>query len=165
MDDSEAVVAFLTLAEVGVGFVGFAGIVLAITRPSLPLSPGEALQVREVIRTGLAAVALALFPTGVAFAGIHGASLWRGLSALHVALTCAALVGVSLEYRRLDASDRDRPIFAANYVLALIALAVQFFNVTGWVFAPGPSGYFVGVLMALSISGVHFGRLLFSRLL
>lgn len=165
MDDSDAVAAFLTLAEVGVGFVGFAGIVLAITRPSQPLSPGQALQVREVIRTGLAAVALALFPTGVAFAGIHGPSLWRGLSAFHVALTCVALVGVSREYDRLEPSQRDRPVFAVNYLLAATALAVQFLNATGWLFTPGPGAYFVGVLMALSISGVHFGRLLFSRLL
>lgn len=165
MNDSDAVTAFLTLAEVGVGFVGFAGIVLAITRPNLPLSPGQAVQVREVIRTGLAAVGLALLPTGVAFAGFHGPSLWRGLSAFHVALTCAALIGVTREYRQLEVSERDVPVFAVNYALAASALLLQFLNATGWVFVPGPGAYFAGVVLALSISGVHFGRLLFARLL
>jgi hypothetical protein len=57
--------AFLTLAEIGVGLAGFAGIALALTRRDAPLTSGQAIFVRELILNSLAVVFLALLPVGL----------------------------------------------------------------------------------------------------
>ncbi len=54
--------AFLTLAEIGVGLAGFSGIALALTRRDAPLTPAQAVFVRELILNSLAVIFLALFP-------------------------------------------------------------------------------------------------------
>ena len=75
--------AFLTLSEVGIGLAGFSGIALALTRRDAPLSPGQAVFVRELIFNSLAVIFLALLPVGLNLIELQSPGTWRGLSGLH----------------------------------------------------------------------------------
>lgn len=166
MIEGSASDALLTLAEVAVGLVGFTGIVLALTRGDTAVSASEALQLKELIRGGLAGVGLALLPVGAELAGAGGPALWRTVSAAHVVLV---LVGpwfiLTRQIRGLPAAERDAALYFCNFVVAPLVVLFQLGNALGWPFPPNAGVYFYGVCGTLVNTSVLFGRLLFKRLL
>jgi hypothetical protein len=158
--------AFLTLAEIGVGLAGFAGIALALTRRDAPLTSGQAIFVRELILNSLAVIFLALLPVGLSLLELHGQSVWRTLSGLHTAIiVLVAWPSLFMQLRRVEVIERDPIIRLAILPLQLATAAVQFLNLTGVFFAPSGGVYFLGICGPLAIGAVHFARLLFARLL
>lgn len=158
--------ALLTLAEVAVGLVGFTGIVLALTRRDSPVPPGELLQLKELIRGGLAGVGLALLPAGAELAGFSGPGLWRTLSGLHMALIVVGpWVLVTRAIVALPASERDTVLYVCTYGIASAVFAVQLANVVGRPLQPSAGLYYYGVCGTLVTTSIYFGRLLFTRLL
>ncbi len=105
MSDSEAIGALLTLAEIGIGLVGFAGLVLAVTRRQSKMSRGDVIQLRELVRAGLGAVALALLPVGALLVGATGPSLWRWFSGLPTTGRFSRPIGCPTKSRTRFASN------------------------------------------------------------
>ena len=165
MNESEAAGALLTLAEIGIGLVGFAGLILAVTRRTSAMSRIEAIQLRELVRAGLGAVALALIPVGALLIGATGPPLWRLASAVHVLVVAAGTFPlIAGEVRSIPPENRDRTLPVVTYGFGSICVLVQGTNVLGWPLPVSPGTYFLGVLVPLAVAGLYFTRLLFSRL-
>ena len=166
MNESEAAGALLTLAEIGIGLVGFAGLVLAVTRRTSTMSRNEVVQLRELVRAGLGAAALALVPVGALLLGATGPTLWRTASGVHVLIVVGgAFPVVAYEVRRILPEDREPTLQAVTYGFGAVCVLVQGSNLIGWPFPASPGTYFLGVLVPLGAAAVYFTRLLFSRLL
>jgi hypothetical protein len=158
--------AFLTLAEIGVGLAGFSGIALALTRRDAPLTPAQAVFVRELILNSLAVIFLALLPVGLGLIEMQGSTVWRSLSGLHAAIVIlVAWPSLYLQVRRVEFADRDPIIYAVIVALQAATVVVQLLNCAGTFFTPSGGVYFFGVLGPLAIGAIHFARLLFARLL
>jgi hypothetical protein len=158
--------AFLTLAEIGVGLAGFAGIALALTRRDAPLTPGQAIFVRELILNSLAVIFLALLPVSLGLLELQGQTVWRTLSGLHFAIiVLVAWPSLFIQVRRVELTERDPIIRIAILPIQMATAAVQFLNLTGVFFAPSGGVYFLGICAPLAVGAVHFARLLFARLL
>jgi hypothetical protein len=157
---------FLTLAEVGIGLAGFAGIVVALTKRVAPLTSGEAVLVRELILNSLAVVLLALLPVGLVLLGSQGAGVWRGLSAFHAALiVLVAWPSLALQVRRVPSHQRDPTTYLVIVAVGALAVALQFLNASTLLFSPSAGVYFFGVCVGpLAIGTIHFARVLFARL-
>lgn len=164
---SESIDALLTLAEVGIGLAGFAGIVVALTKREAPLTSAHVLLVRELILNSLAVVLLALLPAGLALLGSHGAGVWRGVSSLHaVLIVLVAWPSLVLQVRGIPAEQRDPVTYLVSGVLGATAVVLQFLNASALLFPPSGGVYFFGVCVGpLAIGAVHFVRVLFARLL
>jgi len=159
--------AFLTLAEVGIGLTGFAGIVLALTRHDAPLSSGHAVLVRELILNSLAVVLLALLPVGLMLLELRSSSIWRGSSAFHAALIFfVAWPSLATQVRALAPDQRDPITYLVIVALGSAAVVCQCLNSSAILFEPSVGVYFFGVCVGpLAIGAIHFARVLFSRLL
>ena len=145
MSDSDAIGALLTLAEIGIGLVGFAGLVLAVTRRHSKMSRSEVIELRELVRAGLGGVALALFPVGALLLGATGPSLWRWASAIHVLIIVGGVFGtVALAIRRTPVEGRDPTLPLITYGLGSVGVLVQGANVLSWPFPVSAGGYFSG---------------------
>lgn len=166
MSEPEAAGALLTLAEIGIGLVGFAGLILAVTRRRSSMSRIEVIQLRELVRAGLGAAALALVPVGAMLLGAAGSTLWRTASGIHVLIVAAgAFPMIALEIRRIPPAERDPTLPAVTYGFGLLGILIQGANVVGWPFGVSPGTYFLGVLVPLGAASLYFTRLLFSRLM
>lgn len=166
MSESEAAGALLTLAEIGIGLVGFAGLILAVTRRTSSMSRIEVLQLQELVRAGLGAAALALVPVGAMLVGASGPALWRTASGIHVLIVAAgAFPMIAYELRRIPRAERAPTLPAVTYGLGSVCVLIQGANVVGWPFGVSPGPYFLGVLVPLGVAALYFTRLLFSRLL
>ena len=111
MNESDAVGALLTLAEIGIGLVGFAGLILAVTRRASTMSRIEVVQLRELIRAGLGVLALAFVPVGALLVGATGPTLWRTASrnsVLHTPPVLPAIVSAG-ECGSGFVTDREVP--------------------------------------------------------
>jgi hypothetical protein len=157
--------AFLTLAEVGVGLAGFAGIALALTRRDAPLTAGQVVFVRELILNGLAVIFLALAPVGATLMWEPSASMWGRLSALHALLVVlVAWPSLYLQMRAVPSGEIPGRVLILVVTLQGLVVAVQSVNATSFCSAAGPGLYFLGLCGALGIAAIHFARLLFDRL-
>jgi hypothetical protein len=158
--------AFLTLAEIGVGLAGFSSIALALTRRDAPLTPAQAIYVRELILNSLAVIFMALLPVGLILVGIPDSIIWRGLSAFHAALIVfVAWPVLLLQVRGIEVGDRDQAIYVVVLAVQLATVVLQSLNFSGILFSPSGGVYFFSLLGPLAIGTIHFARLLFSRLL
>jgi hypothetical protein len=165
MGDTAAFDSLLTLSEIGVGLVGFAALVLAITRPDAPLNAEQTFQLRELVRSGLVSALLALLPIGLGLAGLAAPNLWRLVSGCHVIFLILATAAVNLERRTVPPEERQQPFAVLILVVAVAMFLLQLGNAVGWPAEPSPAPYFFAVVLGLVISGAYFMRLLFARLL
>lgn len=141
MNESDASAALLTLAEIAIGLVGFAGLILAVTRRTSSMSRIEVFRLQELVRAGLGAVALALLPVGALLLGARGPTLWRSFSDAHVLVVVAgAFPLVAKEIRHTPPEERDRTLPLVTYGFGAVCVLVQGSNLLGWPFPPLQAG-------------------------
>ena len=151
----------LTMAELAVAFIGFAGLVVVFQRRQ-----GEAWDQNDVLRfwlmivAGLLALVFSLLPLLFIAAGRSAESTWAicsGAMAVFLAINAATLV--------LGALGRipgfSRLLSALVLLLALPSLLVVVLNVCDVVFHRGLTGYLVGLFYLICLSGAFFARLVY----
>ena len=80
-----------TIAEIGVAFAGFSGLVIAFRRKAGPLSAVHKYRLRVLLALGFAAMFLSLLPDLLSGTGLPSATLWRLAGATALTFSCAFL--------------------------------------------------------------------------
>jgi hypothetical protein len=164
MIDSAAFDALVGLAQVATGLVGFSALVLAVTGESTPLNAQQRFQLREMISSGLAVVALAFVPVSLSLFGVGGDWVWRSASGVHLAVMAVAYVVIGRQLARIPApeSDAQMRVFAQVTLVAIVLLHLS--NIVGWPWPTSGGPFFAALLITLGASASNFIRLLMPRL-
>ena len=151
-----------TLAEIAVGFAGFASIVVAFRRQSDSWRAVDAHLYRNMLTNSLNACWLALIPPVLVEFQPPADTLW---------FSCSAVMLVYVIFRTLLVFVFGRETSTAKQVwagrsgttIAVLGLAnvfLQTSNLVGTPFGTGPGPYVAGVALFLASAGLSFLRLL-----
>jgi len=147
---------FNVLAEVAVGFAGFASIaVLFRRREEGRWEPEAALRYRAMLGNSLFACAFALLPRVLGAFEIANAPLW---------ITCSGLLLAYVLWRVAVLSRYGRGFISpASRLLLIVMIAavslLQLVNLTGVPVERGPAPYLAGVALLLVNAGINFFQL------
>ena len=146
---------FHTLAEVAVGFAGFASIaVLFRRRDRGEWSSYDALRYRAMLFNSLFACAFALLPTLVMPLQLQSSILWASCSGLLLVYVVWRSVSVFPSARRGGA-----PLNRVIPILAIVTILLQVANIVGIPLNRGPALYLLGVGALIFMAGYNFFHL------
>lgn len=153
---------FEVLAEIAVGIAGFGTIAIVLGRDPSRGSP-EFYRTSSLFLSSFGALFLALVPLGLATAGISEALLWRVSSAMvTVFLAVFTFLTVQLRRRHLDRSLWMGPALVSTIVVTIgLNFVAQVLNLSGLLFAPGPTCVFFGVVWFLLYACLILVRIVF----
>ena len=148
-----------TLAEIAVGFAGFASIVVAFRHQRETWTVADARLYRVMLNNSLAACAFALLPLALAEFPLSRDLLWAASSAVvitHVAYRLLVTFGARNRVTSLAiwGSDWTLPIIIAAQ------FALQAVNIFGYPIERSSGPYVAGVGLYLASAGQSFFRLL-----
>jgi hypothetical protein len=154
----------LTIAEISIGFAGFAGIVTLFgRRADGTWSSIDRIRFRALIRFALTSLFAALLPLASYYVASDHVSPWRFSSAVFgvwLLYVCWGGTRATLEAR--DSDDPEANLRGGWIIVGLsgLASAVLFLNALEIVFRGGGGPYLFVLFLALSGAGLFFGRLL-----
>ena len=152
----------LTIAEVSIGFAGFAGIVALFgRRAGGAWSTADQLRFNALVRHALLSLFAAFLPLAIFYVDPDHGSPWR-LSSAVFGVVFLLLIRTGL--RRIpEASGDSEANIRGAWVLvagfAVLALGL-FLNAIGFVFQGDAGPYLVALFSSLVLTGVFFARLL-----
>lgn len=148
---------FHTLAEVAVGFAGFASIaVLFRRRDRGEWAPEDALRYRAMLLGSLVACAFSLLPTLLAPFQMPSSVLWAscsGLLLVYASWRAITVVPIALRV------DFTTPSAWVTRLLVILVVPLQAANLIGAPLGRGQALYLAGVGLLLLNAGVNFFRL------
>ena len=145
---------FHTLAEVAVGFAGFASIAVLFRRGDRnEWSPVDALRYRAMLLGSLFACAFSLLPPLLVSFQIPSSILWASCSGLLLVYAAWRLTAYSVT-RRIARSGTWIPL-ALTIFLALLQAA----NIVGFPLGRGPALYLAGICLLVFNVGRNFFQL------
>jgi hypothetical protein len=152
----------IALAEIGVGLVGFSGVVFAIRRRD-EAQPWSNFRALALITTSFLVLFLALLPLAVHAFGLSGPTLWRLSSAAALVLALSSVVAVFLVMPDgFRSSNYFKQVATANFVFSVPATVLLGLNT----FAIGTEGsfafYFLAVFLTLFTTVPQFVVVLLS---
>lgn len=154
------------IAEVAIGFTGFAGIVGALGRDKLsPADPHLWLGFWTMIEFGLATLFAALLPALLHHLGVgdSDAAPWRISSGVFTLFLTAHIALVTpLFIRARTGAGWSRGLVAldiATFLCLITAWVTQAANALGWLFASATGGLLLGLYLLLMVSGFNFALL------
>lgn len=153
---------FEILAEIAVGIAGFGTIAIVLGRdPSA--GSAEFYRTSSLFLSSLGALFLALLPIGLATSGLSESLLWRMSSAaVAVFILVFSRVTVLLRRRHLERALWFGRVPASIIVSTVVLnLALQLLNVGGFLFVPGPTCVFFGVMWFLVYACLILVRIVF----
>jgi hypothetical protein len=154
----------LTIAEISIGFAGFAGIVALFGRRAAGAwSAVDRIRFNALIGYALTSLFAALLPLAFYYVASDHVSPWKASSALFGVVLlgfCRRGIRATLEARASEDSEaniRGGWILAG---LAALASALLFLNALGIVFQGNGAPYLFALFLVLSGAGYFFSRLL-----
>ena len=146
-----------TLAEVSIGFAGFASIVVVFQRRDSELwSDEDALRYATMLSSSLASLFFSIIPVALHLCGLTDSWVWRTSSALlAVWLVFVALISGRRSAETFRATSLNSAILIAFIALSIAALLLQLANLR----LTSPGLYVFGVLYLLATAGLTFYRL------
>ena len=154
----------LTIAEISIGFAGFAGIVALFGRRAAGTwSAVDRIRFNALIGSALISLFAALLPLVLYYGASDHVSPWKLSSALFgVVLLRVCWIGIrgTLEARASEDSEANVRGGWAIASLAGLASALLFLNALGIVFQGNGSPYVFALFLVLSGAGFFFSRLL-----
>ena len=155
----------LTIAEIAIAIIGFAGIVSAL-RPSASRSADVMHRLRmRLMVEGSANVMIFAFLPFLLSAFLSGQQVWAVGSGI-LAITSPISTGsVYLRQRRIFGSAMLRRTLLFDSSVILMTIAVEFvliLNCLGVFFEPRFGGYLLGVLFPMGVSVAMFIRAIFA---
>jgi len=154
----------LTIAEVSIGFAGFAGIVALFgRRAGGTWSTADRLRFNSLIRHALLSLFAAFLPLAIHYVDADHGSPWRPSSAI---LGAVFLLLFWNGVRRIpevrvskdaEASVRGAWVLVAGFAVLALALIL---NAVGIVFRGDAGPYLVALFSSLALAGLFFARLL-----
>jgi hypothetical protein len=154
----------LTIAEISIGFAGFAGIVALFGRRAAgEWSTVDRLRFNSLVGAALASLFAALLPLAFYYVASDQLSPWRLSSALFGAcllLGCRNGIRRTLEAKASE--DSEANILGGWILSGLLGLVSVplFLNALGIVFQGNGAPYLFALFLTLSIAGFFFSRLL-----
>jgi hypothetical protein len=152
----------LTIAEISIAVIGFAGIVSALRPRSSPHADAmHRLRMRIMIETSAYVVVFAFFPLLLAGLDLPKDVVWGAGSALLAATAPIQVSSIYVRQRSLFGSAllRETLLFDASTIgLAVLVECALVANATGLFFEPRFAGYLVGVLFPLWAAVAMFIR-------
>ena len=154
----------LTIAEISIGFAGFAGIVALFGRRAAgSWSAVDRLRFNSLVKLALTSLFAALLPLASYYVAADHVSPWRLSSALfgvHLLFDCLRGIRGTLEARA--SKDSEANIHLSFILTGLVGLAsvLLFLNALGIVFQGNGAPYLFALFLVLSLTGFFFGRLL-----
>ena len=155
-----------TIAEIGIGLAGFAGIVFAIGYKSQPLDPLDRMRVIGMLSGSLGVTLVAVLPLVLSDIGVAEQTVWRTSSAVFAAYMLTSLLYVLHASRSISqlAKSQLHPgvwifVVSGSFVFALALVG----NALGWPGTPSAGPYLAGLYFLLLYSSVQFLRLLLVR--
>lgn len=154
----------LTIAEVSVGFAGFAGIVALFgRRASGTWSTADRLRFNSLIRHALLSLFAALLPLAIYYVDPDHGSPWRSSSTIFGVIFILLIWNSCRRIPEVRASGDSEANVRGAWVLiagfAVVALGL-FLNAIGVVFQGVAGPYLVAVFFTLTLTGLFFARLL-----
>jgi hypothetical protein len=155
-----------TIAEIGIGLAGFAGVVVALGNRSHRLDPLDRMRVIGMLVGSLGAALLATLPKILADIGVAEQTTWRTSSAVFACYLSMFLVYSFLASRALPPSLRAH-LHLGMWILViggtLVFAVVLGDNTLGLSGAPSAGPYLSGLYFLLVYSSIQFLRLLLVR--
>ena len=148
-----------TLAEIAVGFAGFASIVVAFRQRGEAWAPADGVLYRVMLTNSLASCAFALLPVILVEFGLSEDALWAASSSLVVAFVAYRLFVTFGGRNRAT----NRLVWRRDWtllVLVTLQFSLQAVNIFGFPIERGPGPYVAGVALYLASAGQAFFRLL-----
>ena len=154
----------LTIAEISIGFAGFAGIVALFGRRAAGAwSAIDRIRFDALIAYALTSLFAALLPLVVYYVASDHVSPWKLSSALFgVVLLLFCRVGIRGTLYARASKDPEANIYGGWVLagLAGLASALLFLNALGIVFQGNGAPYLFALFLVLSGAGFFFSRLL-----
>jgi hypothetical protein len=154
----------LTIAEISIGFAGFAGIVALFGRRAAgEWSNVDRIRFNSLVSAALTSLFAALLPLAFYYVASDQLSPWRLSSALFGArllLVCRVAIRANLEAK---ASEDPEVNVLGGWILSGVPglLSVPLFlNALGIVFQGNGAPYLFALFLTLSVAGLFFSRLL-----
>ena len=163
MDSLEPSDALLTISELSIAIVGFAGIVTVLQPAETRQLAQNRFRLRSMVEFALASLVYSLLPLVLLYSQVPNELSWSIASA-------ALIIGLSgyIIYRRAgehgirgpapNPSPRFRVFMLVGFVLVML---VQLMNIAGVVFPRSFTAYFIGLAWLLVISAIMFARIIF----
>ena len=155
-----------TIAEIGIGLAGFAGIIFAIGYQSHPLDPLDRMRVIGMLSGSLGVTLTATLPLVLADICVAEQTLWRTSSAAFAAYMLTCLLYVlhgSRSLSRLARSQLHPGVWIFVVCGSLVFALALVGNALGWPGAPSAGPYLAGLYFLLLYSSIQFLRLLLVR--
>ena len=158
--------ALQTLSEISIAVVGFIGIVAVYQRVNNAQSELARWRAYTVLTTSLAALLFSVIPIGLALLGITGDVLWQYCSG---GLAVGYLIVYADLYRsRRHLSTPSRLIIETHpwygwtlSLMSIILATLLILNATELLIETSPGVYYFGVVGAIVMACVIFGRTVF----
>jgi hypothetical protein len=157
--------ALLSIAEIAIATIGFAGIVSALRPESSPSADAmHSLRIRIMVEASASVMLFAFLP--FVLSGIFEIERVWAIGSGVVAATAPLHIGsVWARQRRLfgTALLRETLLFDTFVIfLAMLVEIVLVANCLGWFFEPRFAGYLLGVLLPLGVAVAMFIRAIFA---
>ena len=153
-----------SLAEIGVGIAGFAGVAAAILLGQA-YKRDDQLRFISLFVGSISVIFLAYVPVVLREAGVSGMTLWRAASVIFF-LASMSLFPIGNTIRREQHTFEKVPpkwAFFPLWSFWLAAPVLQIFNAIGWPGDPGPTFYMIGLLSWLLAAAELFGIIVLLR--
>ena len=153
-----------TIAEIGIAFAGFSGLVIAFRRKAGPLSEVHKYRLRVLLTLAFGAMFLALLPDLLSSLEVPAGALWRAATLVAAVFSCAFLAWWFAASRRMMRLVPE--IFSALALLRMVVGHVSILVLLVIVAAGGLERYGPGVYLAalawyLLHAAQQFSRMLF----
>ena len=153
-----------TVAEIGIAFAGFSGLVIAFRRKAGPLSAVHKYRLRVLLTLAFGAMFLALLPDLLLSLEVPAAVLWRAASLFAAVFSCAFLAWWFAASRRMMRLVPE--IFSGLALLRMVVghvaiLVLLLVVVTGSLQRYGPGVYLAALAWYLLHAAQQFSRMLF----
>jgi hypothetical protein len=154
------------IAEVGAVFVGFSSIVAIFgRRPNGAWVPMDRIRIRNLVEQALAVAVLGFLPLALSSLNVSETNTWTISSVVLGIFLGLDLTLWIIRARVLRKHAALRIWMAAVGSVSLgVALFLQVLNVSGWIFDNESGPYVAGLLLILSLAGLQFALLIFSRI-
>ena len=154
----------LAIAEVSIGFAGFAGIVALFgRRASGTWSTADRLRFNSLIRHALLSLFAAFLPLAIHYVDPDHGSPWRSSSTVFGVVFIFLIWNACRRIPEVRASgDSEASVRGAWVLVAAFAVVAVglFLNAIGVVFQGGAGPYLVALFFTLALTGLFFARLL-----
>jgi len=157
--------ALLSIAEIAIAVIGFAGIVSALRPQSSPSADAmHSLRIRIMVEASASVMVFAFLPF-VLSGAFEVERIWAIGSGVIAATAPLHIGSVWARQRRLFGTALLRETLLFDSFVMFLAIGVEamlIFNCFGWLFKPRFGAYLLGVLLPLGVAVAMFIRAIFA---